>query len=177
MKTKIPFERAVAEHGATVLRVCGAVLGPGADAEDAWSETFLSALQAWPDLPEDTNTEAWLVRVAQRKAVDITRRRARQAAPTGEVPERPSDLGDPQGRDLDAWAAVARLPERQRLAVAYHYLGGLPHAETAGLIGGTPDAARRAAADGIRTLRKQLAASDPQTSDTRTSDTQRGADR
>ncbi|HIW67656.1 MAG TPA: sigma-70 family RNA polymerase sigma factor, partial [Candidatus Dietzia merdigallinarum] len=49
------FDAAVDRHGATVLRVCRAVLGPGADADDAWSETFLSALRAWPDLPEETN--------------------------------------------------------------------------------------------------------------------------
>ena len=51
-----PFEDVVAEHGATVLRVCRAVVGP-VDAEDAWSETFLSALRAYPDLPAGANVE------------------------------------------------------------------------------------------------------------------------
>ena len=54
-----------------------------------------------------------------------------------------------------AWAAVRGLPQRQRLAVAYHHLGGLPYAEVAALIGGTPEAARRAAADGIARLRRE----------------------
>ena len=53
--------------------------------------------------------------------------------------------------------AVAALPERQRLAVACHYLGGLPHAETAKLTGSTPAAVRRAAADGIAALRRRFA--------------------
>lgn len=70
MKMKQPFDDAVKQHGATVLRVCRAVLGPGADADDAWSETFLAALRAWPDLPAGTNVEAWLVRVARNKAID-----------------------------------------------------------------------------------------------------------
>ena len=78
---KEPFEQTVQRHGATVLRVCRAVLGPGADSEDAWSETFLAALRAWPDLDKNTNVQAWLVRVAQRKAIDITRTRARYAIP------------------------------------------------------------------------------------------------
>ena len=47
---KQPFEAVVTQHGATVLRVCRAVLGP-ADADDAWSEAFLSAMRAYPDLP------------------------------------------------------------------------------------------------------------------------------
>lgn len=151
---KRPFEQAVERHGETVLRVCRAVLGPGLDADDAWSETFLAALQAWPDLPEDTNTEAWLVRVAHRKAIDITRVRARHAIPTDDLPEQVSPLGNPGGDEYGVWATVAALPERQRLAVAYHYLGGLPHAETAELIGGRTDAVRRAAADGIKSLRQ-----------------------
>lgn len=147
-----PFERAVQEHGPTVLRVCRAVLGPGADADDAWSETFLAALRSWPELAEDTNVEAWLVRVAHRKAIDVTRARARHAVPTDSVPEQVSDRGNP-GPPEEVWDHVAALPERQRLALAYHYLGGLPHTETAAIIGGTPAAVRRAAADGMTTLR------------------------
>ncbi|TDE98917.1 RNA polymerase sigma factor [Occultella glacieicola] len=151
---KQPFEQAVQRHGATVLRVCRAVLGPGPDADDAWSETFLAALREWPDLPATTNVEAWLVRVAHRKAIDVTRTRARQAIPAAEMPERTSTLGVPGEADPDIWTAVAALPERQRLAVAYHYLGGLPHTQTAELIGGTPAAVRRAAADGLHALRR-----------------------
>jgi methylated-DNA-[protein]-cysteine S-methyltransferase len=51
MDMKQPFEQVVAQRGATVLRVCRVVLGPH-DADDAWSETFLSAMRAYPDLPE-----------------------------------------------------------------------------------------------------------------------------
>ena len=41
----VPFERVVADHGAVVLRVCRAVVGPH-DAEDVGAETFLAALAA-----------------------------------------------------------------------------------------------------------------------------------
>ncbi|MGI5491092.1 RNA polymerase sigma factor [Microtetraspora malaysiensis] len=152
---RAPFEQAVERHGATVLRVCRAVLGPGPDADDAWSETFLAALRAWPGLDEDTNVQAWLVRVAHRKAIDITRARARHAIPTDELPEQASTADIPDAEAVELWGAVRSLPERQRLAVAYHYLGGLPHTEAAELIGGTPEAVRRAAADGVRALRKR----------------------
>ena len=53
-----PFEEIVTIHGPTVLRVCRAVLGP-MDAEDAWSETFLAALRAYPTLRPGSNVEAW----------------------------------------------------------------------------------------------------------------------
>lgn len=158
MTMKHPFELAVKQHGETVLRVCRAVLGPGADADDAWSETFLAALKAWRELPEDTNLQAWLVRVAHRKAIDITRARARHAIPTGDLPEQASPSGNPGVDEYGVWAAVAALPQRQRLAIGYHYLGGLRHPETAELIGGSPDAVRRAAADGMKSLRQTFSA-------------------
>ncbi|KUI11853.1 RNA polymerase subunit sigma-24 [Mycobacterium sp. GA-1285] len=148
-----PFEDVVAEHGPTVLRVCRAVVGP-VDAEDAWSETFLSAMRAYPQLPGDANVEAWLVAIAHRRALDVGRARSRRPTPTDSMPDRPSSRADPASRDLDLWDALARLPVKQRQAVAYHHIAGLPFAEIAGLLGNSPAAARRAAADGIKTLRE-----------------------
>jgi len=156
MEMKRPFEKIVVDHGATVLRVCMAVLGPH-DADDAWSETFLAALTAYPALPDDANVEAWLVTIAHRKAIDVTRARARHAIPVDEVPERPSSIGIPDGHDADLWNAVNRLPAKQRQAVAYHFVAGLPYADIAAIVGGSTDAARRAAADGIKTLRTSYA--------------------
>ncbi|WP_280252002.1 RNA polymerase sigma factor [Nocardia abscessus] len=148
-----PFEEVVAEYGPMVLRVCRAVLGPS-DAADAWSETFLSALRAFPGLSEDTNLEAWLVTVAHRRAIDIGRALTRAPVPAETLPERPTAAPGPADYDPDLWAALRALPTKQRQAVAYHYLAGLPHAEIAELLGNSPDAARRAAADGLKTLRK-----------------------
>ncbi|MFI7100756.1 RNA polymerase sigma factor [Streptomyces sp. NPDC050161] len=147
-----PFEQIVHDHGPMVLRVCRAVLGPQ-DAEDAWSETFLSAMTAYPGLDPDAHVEAWLVTIAHRKAIDIARANARRPVAVDEIPERPGDGDRPEAWDGDLWAALKALPQRQRQAVAYHYLAGLPYREIAALTGGSTDAARRAAADGIKTLR------------------------
>jgi RNA polymerase sigma factor (sigma-70 family) len=150
---KQPFEKVVEQNGGAVLRVCRVILGAH-DAEDAWSETFLAALRAYPELPDDANAEAWLVTIARRKAIDVLRARKRQPAPVGEVPEVPTALGVPGAEDGDLWQAVAALPDKQRQAVAYHYVAGLAYAEIASILGGTTDAARRAAADGVKNLRK-----------------------
>ena len=147
-----PFEDVVAEHGATVLRVCRAVVGP-VDAEDAWSETFLSALRAYPDLPADANVEAWLVTIAHRRALDAGRAKSRRPVPTDTLPDQPAFGADPAARDPDLWTALQRLPTKQRQALAYRHIAGLPYAEIAELLGNSPDAARRAAADGLKTLR------------------------
>lgn len=149
-----PFEWMVAEHGPLVMRVCRALLGP-VDAEDAWSDTFLAALEAYPRLRPDSNVAGWLVTIAHRKAVDQLRRTARAPDPTGWLPE-PS-LDDPSALDQDShlWALVAALPFKQRASVAYHYLAGLPYAEVGTLLDSSEAAARRAAADGMARLRKQ----------------------
>jgi RNA polymerase sigma factor (sigma-70 family) len=159
MTGKQPFEAVVAEHGATVLRVCRAVLGL-ADADDAWSETFLAAMRAYPDLPEGANVEAWLVTIAHRKAIDVTRAAKRRPVPVERTPDdetAPAADGPGNGMDSDLADAVTRLPVKQKQAVAYHYLAGLPYAEIAVIVGGSADAARRAAADGIATLRRTYA--------------------
>lgn len=151
-----PFDRVVREHGPVVLRVCRAVLSSSGEADDAWQETFLAALRAYPDLDPGTNLQAWLVTVAHRKALDLLRSRSRRAVPTAEVPERGAGADAP-AEAVEAAAlraAVAALPERQRWAVALHHLGGLGWAEVAALVGGSEDAARRAGADGIAALRR-----------------------
>jgi RNA polymerase sigma factor (sigma-70 family) len=151
---KHPFEAVVTDHGPAVLRVCRAVVGP-IDADDAWSETFLSAMKAYPDLPRDANVEAWLVTIAHRKAIDIARARTRRAIPTDHVPEQPSAPVAERADSLAGLAdALARLPDKQRQSVAYHYMAGLPYADVADILGGSTDAARRAAADGIAALRR-----------------------
>ncbi|OBI94147.1 RNA polymerase sigma factor [Mycobacterium sp. 1245805.9] len=149
---KAPFEAVVARHGATVWRVVRAVIGH-VDADDAWSDTFLAALKAYPQLPADANVEAWLVTIAHRKAIDIARGAARRAVPVADPPDSPAgERADAHDLDLDA--AVGALPPKQRQAVAYHYLAGLPYAEIAVILESSVDAARRAAADGIATLRR-----------------------
>lgn len=151
-----PFERIVAEHGEVVMRVCRALLGP-ADAEDAWSETFLAALRGYPGLPPGSDVKGWLVTIAHNKSIDLLRARARRAVPAGELPER---LGAPAADPVDDLQpggdlrrAVEGLAPRQRAAVVYRYLADLPYAEIAELLESTPAAARRSAADGIANLR------------------------
>lgn len=144
----VPFEHLVHRHGPTVLRVARAVVGEH-DADDVWSETFLAALRAYPDLPPDANHEAWLVTIAHRKAVDAVRRRR----PTAELRDDATATHDVD-TELDVIAAVRALPPRQRDAVAYHHLAGLPWTEVAALLDSTPAACRRAGADGIAALRR-----------------------
>lgn len=149
-----PFEQVIDKHGATVLRVCRAVAGP--DAEDAWSETFLAALAAYPDLRPDSNVRGWLVTIAHRKAIDQVRARKKAPLPVDPAPEQAGSTAPPAEPDEELWQAVAGLPDRQRTAVAYRYIADLPYAEIGRIIGNGEAAARRAAADGLASLRQTL---------------------
>jgi RNA polymerase sigma factor (sigma-70 family) len=151
-----PFESVVAEHGGVVLRVCRAVLGPD-DAEDAWSETFLAALRAYPQLRPDSDVRAWLVTIAHRKAIDGYRARRRAPLPVESLPHEPSTHDVDALPDTALLAAVDALPDKQRQVVAYRYLADLSYPAIAGIVGGSADAARRSAADGIATLRRTYA--------------------
>jgi RNA polymerase sigma factor (sigma-70 family) len=151
---KRPFEEIVAQHGPTVLRVCRAVLAHP-DAEDAWSETFLAALRAYPELDDGANIEAWLVTIAHHKAVDALRAQSRRPTPVAEIAEASSATSPWEPPEDNLWSALRALPAKQRQAVAYHHVAGLSYAEVATIIGGSTDAARRAAHDGIRSLRRR----------------------
>ena len=85
------------------------MLGSHTDADDAWSETFLAALRAYPGLPPGANTQAWLITIARRKAIDVTRARARHAVPVATLPE-PLAAHPPDPTDTSVWCAVATLP-------------------------------------------------------------------
>jgi RNA polymerase sigma factor (sigma-70 family) len=156
MTAKPPFDQLVRDHGVRVWRICRAVLGP-LDADDAWSETFLAGLRAYPALSADADHGAWLATIAYRKAIDAVRARTRRATPTSVTDDQVSTLGQPGTGDDELADAVRSLPDKQRLAVTLHYLADLPYAQVAAELGGTPEAARRAVSDGLRTLRKRLA--------------------
>ena len=150
-----PFETVVAEHGAAILRVCRAIADPE-EAEDVWSETFLAALRAYDRLREDSNLEGWLVTIAHRKAIDHRRAAARRPVTADPLPEPRRGPLRGAGRARGLWRALESLPLKQRLTIAYHHLAGLSYREVARIVGGGEPAARRAAADGIAALRREL---------------------
>ncbi|HYU58778.1 MAG TPA: RNA polymerase sigma factor [Actinomycetota bacterium] len=150
MKGAPPFQRLLEEQGPVVHRYLRAVAGQEAD--DLFQETFLAALRAYPRLADARNLRGWVLRIATRKAIDAGRRRSRQAIPVEEVPEVPAPPS-PDGEPA-LWAAVRSLPPKQRAAVVHRYVYDLTYEEIAGLMGGTAEAARANASQGVRRLRE-----------------------
>lgn len=149
-----PFDRALDDHGPLVRRVLHRLLGR-TDADDAWQETFLSALRAYPRLRPDSDVRAWLLTIAHRKAIDRFRTRARDPLPT-DGHDRPFVMDEPDVDD-ELWRRVRALPTKQRLALGYRFGADLSYADLAALLECSEPAARRSVHEGLRTLRLQLA--------------------
>jgi len=146
-----PFQELLDAHRDEVFRFLVYTAGPG-EAADCFQETMLSALRAYPTLQHDTNLRGWLFTIAHHKAVDGHRSRARRPVPASELPERPAapvEIDDPT-----LWAAVRRLPEKQRAAVVLRFVADLPYARIAAVTGGTEAAARQNVRAGLIRLRE-----------------------
>ncbi len=161
MSSLPPFQRFLDTHADDVLRFLVASVGRH-DADDAFQETFLSALRAYERLTPDSNLRGWVLTIAHRKALDIHRARARNPVPVAELEHRaePIPAGGTDSRDGgaegDHWERVRALPPRQRAVLTLRHAGDLTYAEIATVLGSSEDAARRAAADGLKSLRKEL---------------------
>ena len=148
-----PFQALLDAHRADLYGFLVASVGPG-DADDCFQETAIAALRAYPRLSHGRNLRAWLLRIAERKALDAHRAGARRAVPVASAPERAS--ADPRGNSEPAlWAAVRALPPKQRTAVFCRSVLGMPYRELAELLESSEEAARRNVHEGLKRLREE----------------------
>jgi RNA polymerase sigma factor (sigma-70 family) len=167
-----PFQRFLDAERDVVWRYLVAQVG-AAEAEDCFQETFIAALRAYPRLRAESNLRAWVLTIAQHKALDAHRARGRRPKPLAEATA-PHERGGISGggrtltapsayeqlpvRDERLWQAVGALPERQRSAVVLRYVADLPHREIAAAMDCSVEAARRSLHEGLTKLRKAVAA-------------------
>jgi RNA polymerase sigma-70 factor (ECF subfamily) len=107
------------------------------EAADALQDALLSAYRNAAGYRGDAAVTTWLHRVVVNACLDRMRRRAvRPSVPLGEtdVPA-PSDEHEALERRLDVRAALARLPEPQRVAIVLVDLQDLSVAEAATYLG------------------------------------------
>ncbi len=142
-----PFERFYVEHRDVVLGFLRRRVGANA-AEDAFQETFLRALRAYPRLEHGEHLRAWVLTIAARLVIDSGRR----VRPTAdELPELAIEDGRPAYAELEHLADS--LPPTERAAVVLRYGYDLHYDDIATALGSSPEAARQAASSGIRRLR------------------------
>lgn len=141
----------LAKHGEELARHIRRILRDDDAAQDVLQETMLRAHRALGTLAALANQRAWLYRVATNVALNAVRSRTRErAALERHAAEHPLVLdphaggrdGHDEARRAALWAQVARLPERQRLALTLRIADELDYEEIARRLGGTAAAAR-----------------------------------
>ena len=112
--------------------------GNEADARDVVQEVFVKLAARRGELGDVSAPHLWLLAVAHRTAIDLTRRRAvRAAEPLGhaDLVAAPGDAPDRVAEAARLSSALARLPAPQREAVSLRHLAGHSFREIAAITG------------------------------------------
>jgi RNA polymerase sigma-70 factor (ECF subfamily) len=150
-------------HAPRVFGLARRMLGDGAEAEDVTQETMLRLWRMAPGWREgEAALGTWLHRVAANLAVDRLRRRRERPMP--EQGAEPADEAASAFRRLAAAdraaaleAAMATLPERQRLAVVLRHLEERTNPQVAAIMGTSVEAVESLLARARRELAARLA--------------------
>jgi RNA polymerase sigma factor (sigma-70 family) len=147
-----PFQHLLDAHSRDVHRFLIAMIGRD-DADDAYQETWMAALRAYPRLRDASNLRGWVLTIAHRKALDRIRARRRGPLPVEELPEQP--VASHEIRDESLWERVRALPDKQRTAIGLRFVTDAAYAEISAAMGTSEEAARRNVHEGLKRLRTE----------------------
>ncbi|MBA3748185.1 MAG: sigma-70 family RNA polymerase sigma factor [Solirubrobacterales bacterium] len=111
--------------------------GSGHDADDVIQDAFIRAYRGLRATDRPMALRPWLYMIVRNRALDALRTPQRSDAYDDEMGMRPVADADParrcEGRDEIRFivSEIARLPERQRMALVMREFDGRTHAETA----------------------------------------------
>lgn len=139
------------------------LLGDQAEAEDVTQEAMMRLWRIAPDWDaERAKVTTWLYRVTANLCTDRLRKRGRVEPGLDHVPERPDPAPGAEAQLQDKArmsalrAALADLPERQRLAVVLRHVEGFSNPEIAERLEVSVEAVESLISRGKRALSAQL---------------------
>jgi len=155
------FRLLAARHTASSLRLAGRLTGSAADAEDIVQEALLRVWRAAGRWQPTAAFRTWLYRIVANLCIDRSRRPVFAALETvGD----PADPAPGPGMRLDSArtagrvaAAIAVLPERQRIALVLTYYEGMTNDETARILGTSAGGVESLLVRARRRLKRNLA--------------------
>jgi len=149
-------------HAPRLMAVATRVLGDPAEAEDVTQEALLRLWRVAPEWePRGAAVGTWLYRVASNLCIDRLRRP--RALGSDAVPEVPDDRPDADGhlqaadRAAALQAALATLPDRQRIAIVLRHFEERGNPEIAEILETSVEAVESLLARARRSLTESLA--------------------
>jgi RNA polymerase sigma factor (sigma-70 family) len=138
------YEALVERYRQVAFRTAYLITRGSADAEDAAQEAFVKAYYALDRFRPDAEFRPWILRIVANEARNRVRSARRGESllmrladdrPSGASAQAPEAAALSSERARTLLAALAELPERDRLVVACRYLLELSEAETASALG------------------------------------------
>ncbi len=156
------YDELVRRHSRRAFAVAWRIMGRREDAEDLVQEAFMAALNRIDSFERGRPFAPWLLRIVMNRGMNA--RRARALRLTDEIPHDvsagdTSPHDDIERRELTErlQAAMAALPERQRMVLQLFELDGLSAADVAEVLGISAGTVRWHAHEGRAALRRALA--------------------
>ena len=158
------YEELVHTYQGIALRTAYLVAGNAADAEEAAQDAFVKAYRALWRFRPGAPFKPWLLRIVANEARNRRRSAGRRAAlalraarePSGEAAPSPEAALLGAERREELVAALNRLPEHDREALACRYFLDLSEAETAGALGVRPGTVKSRVSRALGRLRTEL---------------------
>ena len=133
------------ELAPSVFRLCRRALPTRQDAEDATAEIFMKARLRLTQYDSERPFRPWLYSLAANHCWDELRRRRRQMETAGDLDALSAESPEPgpltqllaEQNRRDVRSALARLSDRDRLAVVMRYYAELSYEEIAEVLGVT----------------------------------------
>lgn len=156
------LSRCAAEHGAAIGRLCMALLGSQAEAEETTQETLIAAHDSFAHWRGEGSIRAWLFGIARRRCARRLATRQRRAhrlrlLETPPAPDAPLDEQVHARRQaVKVRHALDQLEPTLREAIVLRYQSGLSYREIAGLCHIKETAARKRASRALARLRTIL---------------------
>jgi RNA polymerase sigma-70 factor (sigma-E family) len=149
------FDAFVRSRHAALLRYGHVLTGNPHAAADLVQDALERTGLAWSRVQRQDDPEGYVRRVMTNRHIS-TWRRLRRERLVADAPEAAYD--DPAPRADDAlWAALARLPRRQRAVLVLRYYEDLSEAQIATVLDCAPGTVKSQASKGLATLRAHLA--------------------
>jgi RNA polymerase sigma-70 factor (ECF subfamily) len=152
------FEDFFEHHAGALAAVVALATGDVGLAEDAIQEAMTRASNDWPRVGAMARPDLWVLRVAQRQAIDAWRRRRREVSL--ELADMASVVPDEILRLWVRWG-LERLTPEDRLLLILRHRDGLSVDEVAALAGKSPHTASNYLKRARRRLRALLGGTTP----------------